>query len=361
MTFDLDALVRAELDELSAYAPEAGDFEVRLDANEAPPLLSVDARRRLAEALVPDDFCRYPDARQVRLRRAIAAATGVDERRVIAGCGTDEIIALLLDVLCRPRGKNPAATIVTQSPTFSMYRHGARARGMRVLEVPLDDQWDLALDSMKAAMGVARPNLVFVSSPNNPTSRLMSLDRLEALVDATEGALCVIDEAYVAYSPRDQLALLDRGDHVAILRTLSKVGFAALRVGWLIGAPALVEALDKMRQPFNLSVAAQRAAAFILSELADDVRAVRDAILDERAWLEAGLARLGLECTPSDANFLWVKTPGPAGEVYEGLRSRGILVRTFHDRGGRLRDRLRITVGTRADHERLLSALGELP
>src|SRR5262245_36364253 len=137
------SLLRADLAELRSYQPQAGTFAVRLDANEPPPLLSPEASAELARAMVPETWNRYPDARAVELRAAAAAACGATPEEIMVGTGSDEVIALLLTALDRPRGKNPAPTIVTPSPTFVMYRLSARARGFKVIEVPLDASWDL--------------------------------------------------------------------------------------------------------------------------------------------------------------------------------------------------------------------------
>ena len=249
--FDFAPLLRADLAELAAYQPNPGRFEVRLDANECPPLLSPDAARALAEAMTPAEFNRYPDARHVALRRAIADACAADPDEVIAGVGSDEVIALLLTALDRPRQRGAAPTLVTPSPTFVMYRMTGRARGFRATEVPLDKSWDLDMSAMRKAVEFARPNVIFIATPNNPTGNRMSLDRIEALIQAAPEALVVVDEAYIDFAVEDesqgsgakaapcvsQLALRRRYPNVAILRTLSKIGFAALRVGWLLGSP----------------------------------------------------------------------------------------------------------------------------
>jgi histidinol-phosphate aminotransferase len=350
----LASLLRAELAELTSYEPLPGSFDVRLDANESPPLLSPEASAALARAMTPPAWNRYPDARSVELRRAIAARSGCSPDEVLVGTGSDEVIALLLTALDRPRDRAPAPTIVTTSPTFVMYRLSARTRGFRVVEVPLDARWDLDLGGMKKAIAFARPNVVFVATPNNPTSNLVSLDRLEALIEAAPEALVIVDEAYIDFAPRTQLHLRTKYPNVAVMRTLSKVGFASLRVGWLIGPAYLVREIDKTRQPYNLSVPSQRGATFVLDELGAEVERMCAAIVGERARLGEGLTRLGLQVTPSDANFLWVETTRPAGEVYAQLKAQGVLVKSFHERGGRLAHRLRITVGLPAENDRLL-------
>jgi histidinol-phosphate aminotransferase len=248
---------------------------------------------------------------------------------------------------------------MTPSPTFVMYRVTARGHGLKPLEVPLDATWDLDVAAMKRALDFMPPNLVYVASPNNPTGNRVSQDRLEALCDAAPDALVVLDEAYVDYASGGSLrALRDRHPNLGVLRTLSKVGFAALRVGWLEAEPELVRELDKVRQPFNLSATSQAAARAVLDDAWDHVTAATARVVREREVVTSALAALpGVEVTPSDANFVWVKTPRPAGEVHAALAARGVLVRSFHAIGGRLACQLRITIGRPEENARMLDAL----
>jgi histidinol-phosphate aminotransferase len=203
--------------------------------------------------------------------------------------------------------------------------------------------------------------VVFIASPNNPTGNLMSRDRLEALLAAAPQALFVIDEAYIAYSDRDQLDLYRRYPNVSVLRTLSKVGLAAFRLGFLIARPAVIAELDKVRLPYNVPTPTQRVAELAFGELAPELERIAAAVVAERQRLTQGLAALpGLTVTPSQANFLWLKTERPAGELYEALKQRGLLVRSFHARGGRLAHQLRVTIGTADENDELLRALTEL-
>lgn len=361
MANPISDLLRPELAELGSYAPLAGDFDVRLDANEAPPLLSTRARARLAEVAATTAWERYPDARVAELRAAIAAKMGVSPEEVLAGVGSDEVISILLTVLARPRQANTAPTVLTTTPTFVMYRQSARARGMSVMEVPLDASWDLPDSSLLRAMEMTPPNLVFIATPNNPTGNLMSRERLERVIEAAAGALVVVDEAYVDYSSGDHLDLYRKHDNVAVLRTLSKVGFAALRVGWLVARPALIAELDKARCPYNLPSVSQSLATTVLTELGAEVAALAGAVKDERARVTAALEAMPrVSPTPSQANFLWVKTERPAGEVFDALCAKKILVRSFHGRGGRLASQLRVTVGTREENDAFLRALREV-
>ena len=283
--FPLSELLRPELAELSAYVPEAGDFAVRLDANEAPPLLSEAAKKRLGEVAAETAWERYPDARCTELRRAIAAKHEVSADEVLVGTGSDEVITMLLTALARPRAGNPAATIVTTTPTFVMYRISGRVRGMQVLEVPLDPDWDLADGSILRAIEVSPPNILFIATPNNPTGNPIKRERLINVIEAASESLVVIDEAYADYASSHHLDLYRRYENVAILRTLSKVGFAALRVGWMIGHPELVREIDKVRSPYNAPTASQRLAVTVIDELGGEVRRIASEVIAERERL----------------------------------------------------------------------------
>ncbi len=361
---DLADLVAPELAGLSPYAPNPGRFNVRLDANEAPALLSPAARALLAEEAAHTPWERYPDATAAALRDAIAERTGVSAAEVLVGVGSDEVLSLLLTVLRAPRGPAPVAGLLTTTPTFVMYRISAKVRGMSVMEVPLDSAWDIADDSLLRALEISPPNLVFIASPNNPTGTLASLDRLERVIEAARGALVVIDEAYVDYADREgggQLALYRKHENVAILRTLSKVGFAALRVGWLIARAGIVRELDKARLPYNVSTLSQRLAALALTRLGDEVDRITHSVIEERTRVATAVEAIGgISATPSQANFLWLRTERPAVEVFQGLCERSILVRSFHQRGGRLDRQLRVTIGSRAENDAFLAALAEV-
>jgi histidinol-phosphate aminotransferase len=351
-------LLRPELAELAAYAPHHGHFEVRLDANEAPALLSPEANLALARAMAPTFYNRYPDVRANELRAALADRTGAEPDEILLGIGSDEVIAMLLTAIDRPRPGARAPALVTPTPTFVMYKLSGRVRGFQVLEVPLDDAWDLDVPAMKEAIARSHPNVVFIASPNNPTSTQVSRDRLEAVIEAAEDALVVLDEAYVAFSPRSDADLRRRYPNVAVLGTISKIGFAALRLGWLIGPAELMREVDKVRQPYNLPVPTQRGAAFVLRELAPEVSRAREIVVSERERLAAGLAAVGLEITKSAANFLWARTVRPASEVWGALAERGILVKSFHATGGRMLHQVRITVGLPEENDRLLREIG---
>lgn len=353
------SLLRPELEELKSYVPHVPEgIEVKLDANEAPPSSSPHVREVVVRAVEKVALERYPDPRALRLKEAIARRGGPRPEEILVGSGSDEVIALLETALSRPRGKNPQAVVMTPVPTFVMYRITARAHGRKPVEVPLDAAWDLDVPMMKKAVEMMMPSLVFVASPNNPTGNAMSDDRLRELAAATKDAVLVVDEAYGDYARASMRGLRDEHRHVGILRTLSKVGLAALRVGWLEADAAFVAEIDKVRQPFNLSATSQAAAAAVLEEAWDEVVADVARVIGARDALAAAIGELdGFSVTPSAANFLWVKTPVPSAQVFEHLVRDKILVRSFHASGGRMAAQLRITVGTAEENDRLIASL----
>jgi histidinol-phosphate aminotransferase len=324
-------------------------------------LLSPETRGRLALEASRVAWERYPDAPTTELRTALAERTGVSADEVLVGVGSDEIITMLLTAFSQPRERNQAPVVLTTTPTFVMYALSAKVRGQRVLEVPLDADWDLAMTSLSAAIRVAEPSLVFLASPNNPTGNKISPERLVEFIESVPRSLVVVDEAYVDYSNENQLELYRRFENVAILRTLSKVGFAALRVGWLVARPELIREIDKVRQPYNMPALSQRLGTLAVTELAPEIERLIRHVVSERARVTAALSELSkIRVTPSQANFLWVQTERPAAEVFEGLKQSGVLVRSFHARGGRLGHQLRVTLGTVAENDAFLAAFRAL-
>ena len=352
-------LLRPGLEELTAYAPHLPPgIEVRLDANEAPPAASPAIAEAVSKAISKVTLERYPDAGATLLKAQIAARTGASPNDLMIGSGSDEIISLLFTALARCHEKQPQPVVVTPTPTFVMYRTTARGHGWKPVEVPLDAAWDLDVAMMKRAIDVVQPNLVFIASPNNPTGNAMTASRLEDVIAHASGALVVIDEAYVDYSSASVRAWRVRFPNLGILRTLSKIGLAALRVGWVEADAALIAEIEKVRQPFNLSATSQAAAVAVLRDAWDAVAAQTKAVVAERERVAKEVRALGsFEVTPSQANFLWIKTVQPAEETFEALVKRGILVRSFHKVGGRMARQIRVTIGLPRENDRLLEGL----
>jgi len=308
---------------------------------------------------------RYPDPAYMPLRRALSERYGVPPARIALGNGSCDILLAAGEALLEP-----GAEVVHAWPAFSEYPHLAAASGARAIAVPLDGDERHDLDAMAAEVTVAT-RLVLVCNPNNPTSTAVGLDAVARLLARVPHHVCVIlDEAYCEFSlalgdPYASVELLRTYPNLVILRTFSKVyGLAGLRAGYaLCGSEELPAAVDRVRQPFHLNVAAQAGAVEALRHQEAVERRVTET-LAARLGLEEGLARLGLWMAESDANFVWLRL-GDAddpeaveSDVVSGLRERGVLVRAGASLGRT--GALRVTVGTDAENERLLAALGEL-
>jgi histidinol-phosphate aminotransferase len=303
---------------------------------------------------------RYPDPTNSALRRKLSDRHGVPANRIAIGNGSCDVLLAAGDALLEP-----GAEIVYAWPAFSVYPHLAAASGARAIEVPLDAEHRHDLEAMRREINVAT-RLAIVCNPNNPTSTALPLDEVAAFVADVPRHVCVIlDEAYVEFSllqdPDESIALLDKHPNLVLLRTFSKIyGLCGLRVGYaLAGSEEFRTAVDQVRQPFFCNAAAQAAALEALNHQDEVTRRV-ERNLAERVGLEDGLRALGIEPADSQANFVWfdVGEGREEPEIVRGLAERGVLVRagTALGREGALR----VTVGTGAENERFLEALGAL-
>lgn len=297
----------------------------------------------------------YPDGGAYYLRRALADRLGVGEDWLLFGNGSNELIDLAVRAFVHVGDE----AVVAQH-AFVIYSMAVQAQGGRVVEVPARD-FGHDLDAMAAAVS-PRTRMVFLANPNNPTGTLFRRREWERfLATVPADVIVVMDEAYAEYVEDadypDVIGALDEQRPVLVLRTFSKVyGLAGLRIGYGVGAPALLGVIDRLRAPFNVNSLAQRAA---LAALQDDEHLARTRQMnrDGRCQLEAGLAALGLSFVPSSANFILVRV-GDVANVYEQLLRRGVIVRPVGVYG--LPEHVRVTIGTGAENERFLGALAEV-
>jgi histidinol-phosphate aminotransferase len=343
-------LVRPEILALKAYPVAGAEGMVKLDAMENPYPLPEKLRRGLAEALARVDVNRYPTPSPQKLREAIARRMGVPAgMEVLLGNGSDELIQILITALARPGAK-----MMFPSPTFVMYQMGATFSGMTAVPVPLREDFTLDAEAFIARMRQEKPALVFLAYPNNPTGVIYPEADVARIIKACPG-LVVIDEAYHVFAGKSFMPRLAEFDNLVVIRTVSKLGLAGIRLGYLAGRPAWVAELDKVRPPYNVSVLTQAAALFMLDHL-DVLEEQAARIRGERENLKKDLAALkGVNVYPSEANFFLIRVPD-APRAYEGLKRQGVLVRNLHPG---LKDCLRVTVGTPDENRILLTALRE--
>jgi histidinol-phosphate aminotransferase len=343
-------LVRPEILALSAYAVASAAGMVKLDAMENPYRLPVPLRQELAARLADVELNRYPEPNPPRLReliiRKMRVPAGMD---LLLGNGSDDLIQIIALALARP-----GAAMMYPSPTFVMYSMNATLSGMRAVPVSLRDDFSFDSEAFIARMRAERPALVFLAYPNNPTGVLYPRAAVQRVIEAAPG-LVVLDEAYHVFAGETFMDELAHYANLLVLRTVSKLGLAGLRLGYLAGRPEWLAQFNKVRQVYNVNVLTEAAALFILERL-DVLEAQAAEIRAERERLGGALrAMQGVIVFPSRANFFLVRVRD-AARVYEGLRRQGVLVRNLHPA---LANCLRLTVGTPDENRILLNALKE--
>ncbi|MDT0618098.1 histidinol-phosphate transaminase [Salinisphaera sp. P385] len=348
-----DDWLRPELRGLQAYQVAEADGLIKLDAMENPFDLPAEVAGQWGEALSGLPVNRYPDAAAREVKQALRQAMGIPaSASLMLGNGSDEILQILMLAVAAPD-----ACLVTPAPGFAMFGLIARTVGLRCVSVPLADDFSLDADAMVSAIEREQPALVIVAQPNNPTGNAFDAAALRRVVEAAPGAM-VIDEAYFPFADDDCLAWLDDYPQLLIMRTVSKLGLAGLRLGLLAGAPAWIEALEPLRLPYNVNSLTQAAAALALAHY-PAFQAQAEAIRRERPRLASALAGLdGVEVFPSQANFLLMRVPpGRAPAWHAALREQGVLIKNLHGSHPRVADCLRATVGTPAEIDALIRAL----
>jgi histidinol-phosphate aminotransferase len=341
------AVVRAVPPYTPGEQPEAGRRVIKLNTNENPYPPSAAVMRALHEAV--DERVRlYPDPEAVALREDAARLYDVPVESILAGNGSDELLALLLRALV-----DPGDAVAFPVPTYSLYSTLVAVQGGRSIELPWPSDW-----SLPPAIETTGAKLTFLCNPNSPSGTVVARDRIERLADRVGGVL-VVDEAYVDFAAETALALVRDRRNVVVLRTLSKsYSLAGLRVGLAFGDPELLRALRTVKDSYNLNRLSQAAARAALADQTT-VRSNVERVCNTRSRLVAALRRLGYVVPDSEANFVLARRPGvDQGPTARALAARDILVRHFVTHG--LADALRITVGTDEEIDALLEALSAL-
>ncbi len=344
----------------SGYHSPQVDVAVRLNTNEAPEPPPAEFVAGLAAAVDGVALNRYPDRRATRLRAAIAGLHHLDASQVFCANGSNEVIQSLLLAY-----GGPGRSCALFEPTYALHAHIARLTSTAIVEGERNPGYlvDLAeLERVLAAgakSGEGEPAVVFLCSPNNPTGLVEPDETVEAVLGRAPG-LVVVDEAYVQFARRSALELVGEHPNLVVLRTFSKTwSLAALRLGYALGAPEVIEALFQAALPYHVDALKQEAGILALGFTgAMDERVAR--LVAERTRVLAGLAALGLAAVPSEANFVLFSTGDhDAHAVWEGLVARSVLVR---DLSGwpRLAGHLRVTIGSPPENDAFLAALAEV-
>ncbi len=348
------AVIREDIRALRAYPVAAGDGLVKLDLMENPYGLPADLARRLGERLAGIELNRYPPGDPVQFKQRLGLWAGLPPgSALMLGNGSDELIHLMILACARPQ-----AVILSPWPSFSMYRLLAAQDRCEFVDVPL--RADFALDgpALLAAIERHRPAVIFLAFPNNPTGNCFDRELVGAVLDAAPG-LVVLDEAYLPFARRTWIGELPRRPNLLVLRTLSKLGLAGARLGYLCGAPELLQEFDKVRPPFNVNSFTLAAVDFLLGH-ADVLEAQAARLRADRDGVIAAVrAMRGAEAFDSAANFFLMRV-ADAPRVFAGLLQRGILVKDVSASHPMLHGCLRVTIGLPEENARFLEALQDI-
>jgi len=343
-------LISDRIKNLSPYKTETTQARVRLSSNELPLVLPPEVKRRIGEEVSKIPINKYPDPNAEELKEVIAQIFSVQPHNLVLGNGSDELIYYLSIAVGEfERG------VFYPIPTFPMYGISSKILGRERVEVPLSEDMDIDLETSLSAIKEKKPILSFISYPNNPTGACFSREKIKRIRD--EGLFMVIDEAYFHFSKKTFLEeALEREDTV-VLRTLSKIGMAGLRVGILIAKESVAHEINKMRLPFNLTYPSQVIARLMLTEFYSLIEEAVSMVIRERERVFKELSSMeGVKPYPSDANFILFRTSYDASYIHKELIKHGVLIRDVSYLP-MLKNCLRVSVGLPEENDAFLEAL----
>jgi histidinol-phosphate aminotransferase len=348
--------IRPSILAASVYKVPDADGLIKLDAMENPYTWPGEIKRAWLDELWHIDLNRYPDAGagvlKERLREVMAIPPSVP---ILLGNGSDEIIQILVMAMAQQ-----GSIFLAPEPGFVMYRVIAEAIGAKFIGVPLREDFSLDRSAMLVAIEQQQPALIFLAWPNNPTGNLFDRDSVHAVIEAAPG-LVVMDEAYYAFAGESFLDCLGRYDNLLVMRTLSKLGLAGLRLGILAGSETWLDELEKVRLPYNISTLTQKSVEFICRHIHVLDQQVQQIQQDRDRLLISMVALPHVHVWPSQANFVLFRVENKdANSIYTGLKNRGVLIKNLHGSHPMLQDCLRVTVGTEKENSLFMGALSEL-
>jgi histidinol-phosphate aminotransferase len=354
--------IRQDVQSMHAYAVQDSKGFIKLDAMENPYSLSSELQKALGERLGKVAINRYPGVRIDDLKTALHAYAQVPaSHELMLGNGSDELISLLAMACDVPNSK-----ILAPLPGFVMYAMSAQLQGLQFIGVDLTADFELDEPAMLSAIAQEQPAITYLAYPNNPTANLWNAEVIRKIIAAcaTYGGIVVMDEAYQPFSSKSWMSEIKAAPqanaNVILMRTLSKFGLAGVRLGYMSGPQALINEIDKLRPPYNISVLNAECALFAL-EHSEAFAAQAGEIIAQRAILLESIAKIpSLKAFPSDANMITVRTPD-ADAAFAHLKAQGILVKNISKMHPLLKNCLRLTVGTPQENQQMLAALRNLP
>ena len=353
MPNSLDQVIRPEILRLLPYHVPSSSGMIKLDAMENPYSLPETLREEIAQLVTTISANRYPDSNsgslKASLRETMEIPMGMD---IMLGNGSDEIIQIVALSLARP-----GAVLMSVEPAFVMFRMIATYARMEYIGIPLKANFSLDLDLMLTAITKYQPAVIFIAYPNNPTGNLFDAEAVTRIIESAPGVV-VVDEAYHAFADASFMDKLSEYPNLLLMRTLSKLGLAGLRLGLLTGRSEWLIQLEKVRLPYNVGVLTQEVVRKIL-QYPDILQQQADAIKAEREVMSKYLNVLdGVEAFPSDANFILFRV-SKASQVFSELKKRNILIKNLDGSHPLLKNCLRVTIGTPDENKQFLRVLQE--
>lgn len=347
------AIFRKEVLAMSAYKVADASGLIKLDAMENPYNWPDDLTKNWLETLKTCELNRYPDPEAKQLTQTIREQNNIPSTLgVLLGNGSDELIQILLMALL------PNASVLSAQPSFVMYQQISQSLGLSFINTPLlPDSFELDLPAMLAAIAAHQPSIIFLAYPNNPTGNLFSAEAINKIITTANG-LVIVDEAYAPFANASFMNELTQHENLLVMRTVSKLGLAGLRLGYLVGASSIIEQLNKIRLPYNINILTQATAHLALTHhaLFDEQT---QKICTERTHVYDQLSSLdGITVYPSAANFILFKTPkDKATDIFTAIKQQGVLIKNLSPQGGLLADCLRVTISKPEENQAFLTAL----
>lgn len=346
----MEQYLRKDLLSFKAYKPQEQRVKRKLDANESPFPLPEKVLEEFCQYLKGDyEPNRYPNTNSDGLRQVLSQEYKVAEENVIVGVGSDQLI----DYVCRAF-LEPGDKVVVPSPSFSMYTITAELNHGKVVECPLEEDFEYSIDKFIGTIIEHDPKIVILCSPNNPTGNRLSNEAISLIASQTKGIL-LVDEAYGDFAKETALDILNEHANMIVLRTLSKaMGVASIRVGYGIAGKEMISCLEKVKAPYNINDLSQKLAIFLLKNKKRRMKEI-DYLIDERIYLAKKLESIGLKVYPSEANFILVEVKDK--DISNQLLGKGILVRGFTH--PQLKDCLRVSIGNREDNDAVIRVMSD--
>lgn len=353
----IENIIRSDVRALAAYQVQDAAGYVKLDAMENPYTLPPHLQQALGERLGKAALNRYPVPTYVALKQAICSKLGVPAGYdIVLGNGSDELISMV-SVACA----KPGAKVLAPVPGFVMYAMSAQLAGCEFVGVPFKEDFSLDLPAMLEAIQHHKPAITYLAYPNNPTGTLFDVAAIEAILRAVgDQGVVIVDEAYQPFAETSFMPRLPEFPNLIVMRTVSKLGLAGIRLGYMAAADDLLAEFDKVRPPYNVNVLTQTTAEFLLEHVDIlDQQAVK--IRQERERMSALLTSWsGVQVIPSHANFLLIRITAPVltgSAVFERLLAQKVLIKNVGKMHPLLANCLRITVSTPAENAIFESAL----